>query len=128
MRSNHHIQYNKNSPQSFATPCMHLPRAEMQKMLAVLSSKPELSFVLVALETPSTTYKIADRHQRFQETTSYNLEQNKMERQIPIPPKSRMKPRDGQERAIFPSLIFFWGGGGRGGLGFPFILSKIVAS
>ena len=64
---------------------MHLPRAEMQKTLAVLSSKPELSFVLVAFETPSTTYKIADRHQRFQETTSYNLEQNKMERQIPIP-------------------------------------------
>ena len=122
MRSNHHIQYNKNSPQSFATPCMHLPRAEMQKMLAALSSKPELSFVLVAFETPSTTYKIADRHQRFQETTSYHLGQNKMERQTLIPPKSRMRPREGQKRAIFPSLI--WGGEGRGGLGFPFILSK----
>ena len=34
-----------------------------------------------------------------------------------------MKPREGQKRAIFPYLI--WGGGG--GLGFPFILSKIVA-
>ena len=34
-----------------------------------------------------------------------------------------MKPREGQKRAIFPSLI--WGGGG-GGLGFPFILSNIV--
>ena len=50
-----------------------------------------------------------------------------MEQQTPIPPpKSRMKPREGQKRAIFPSLI--WGGGGEGGLGFPFILSKIVAS
>ena len=34
-----------------------------------------------------------------------------------------MKAREGQKRAIFPSLI--WEGGG--GLGFPFILSKIVA-
>ena len=46
-----------------------------------------------------------------------------MEQQSPIPPKSRMKTRE--KRAIFPSLI--WGGGGRGGLGFPLILSKIVA-
>ena len=57
---------------------------------------------------------------------SYNLGQNKMEQQTPIPrpppPKSRMKPREGQKRAIFPSLIW-----GRGDLGFPFILSKIVA-
>ena len=45
-----------------------------------------------------------------------------MEQQTPIPPKSRMEPLEGQKRAIFPSLI--WGGGG--GLGFPFILSKIV--
>ena len=36
-----------------------------------------------------------------------------------------MKPREGQKRAIFSSLIW---GGGEGGLGFPFILSKIVAS
>ena len=36
-----------------------------------------------------------------------------MEQQTPIPPKSRMKPREGQKRAIFPSLI--WGGGGSGG-------------
>ena len=28
-----------------------------------------------------------------------------MEQQTPIPPKSRMKPREGQKRAIFPSLI-----------------------
>ena len=41
---------------------------------------------------------------------NYNLGQNKMEQQTPIPPKSRMKPREGQNRAIFPSLI--WGDGG----------------
>ena len=52
-----------------------------------------------------------------------NLGQNKMEQQTPIPSKSRMKPREGQKRAIFPSLI--WRGRG-GGLGFQFILSKIV--
>ena len=58
---------------------------------------------------------------------SYNLGQNKMEQQTPIPPKSRMKAREGQKRAIFPSLS--WGGrGGGGGLGFPFVLSKIVES
>ena len=43
----------------------------------------------------------------------------------PPPPKARMKAREGQKRTIFPSLI--WGGRGRGGLGFPLILSKIVA-
>ena len=78
-----------------------------------------------------------------------------MEQQTPIPPKLRMKSREGQKRAIFPSLI--WEGVGsrlacvadtlnllyrdytngldeyvgrlqrRLGLGFPFILSKIVA-
>ena len=56
---------------------------------------------------------------------TYNLGQNKLEQQTPIPPppfKSRMKPREGQKRAILPSL--FWGEGGQG---FPFILSKIVA-
>ena len=47
-----------------------------------------------------------------------------MEQQTPIPPKSGMKPREGQKRAIFQSLI--GRGGRRGGLGFPFILSKIV--
>ena len=47
-----------------------------------------------------------------------------MEQQTPIPPKWRMKPREGQKRAIFPSLIR----GGRGGLGFPFILSKIAGA
>ena len=42
-----------------------------------------------------------------------------MEQQTPPPPhKSRLKPREGQKRAIL--------GGGRGGVGFPFILSKIV--
>ena len=46
-----------------------------------------------------------------------------MEQQTPIPAKSRMKPREGQKRAIFPPLI--WGGVGGG---FPFILSKIVAT
>ena len=101
----------QNSPQSFATPCMHLPRAE--NVGCFLSGKLEFSLVLVALETPSTTYKMADRHQRFQETTSYNLGQNKMEQQTPVPPKSRMKPREGQKRAIFPSLIWE---GGRGGV------------
>ena len=47
-----------------------------------------------------------------------------MEQQTHILLKSRMKPREGQKRAIFSSLI--WGGGG--GLGFPFILSKIVGT
>ena len=55
----------------------------------------------------------------------YNLGQNKMEQQTPIPPKSRMKLHEGQKRGILPSLIW---GRGRGDLGFPFILSKIVAS
>jgi len=63
---------------------MHLPRAE--NVGCFLSSKLEFSFVLVALETRSTTYKIADRHQRYKETTSHNLGQNKMQRQTPIPP------------------------------------------
>ena len=45
---------------------------------------------------------------------AYNLGQNKMEQQTPMPPKSRMKPREGQKRAIFPSLI--WGGMGGGGV------------
>ena len=40
----------------------------------------------------------------------YNLGQNKMEQQTPIAPKSRMKAREGQKRAIIPSLI--WGEGG----------------
>ena len=37
-----------------------------------------------------------------------------------------MKPREGQKRAIFPSLIRRGGRGGEGGLGFPFTLPKIV--
>ena len=52
------------------------------------------------------------------------LDKIKWNRKNPHPPKSRMKPREGQKRAIFPSLIW---GGGEGDLGFPFILSKIVA-
>ena len=55
------------------------------------------------------------------ESYTYNLGQNKMEQQPPHPPKSRMKPREGQNRATFPSLIW----GGEEGLRFPFILSKI---
>ena len=47
-----------------------------------------------------------------------------MEQQIPIPLKSRMKPREGQKTRHFP--IFDLGGRGGGGQGFPFILSKIV--
>ena len=47
--------------------------------------------------------------------TGYNRGQNKMEQQTPHPPpkNSRMKPREGQKRAISPFLI------GGGGLGFP---------
>ena len=44
-----------------------------------------------------------------------------MDQQTPIPPQIKdeaMKPREGQKRAIW--------GGGEGGLGFPFILPKIV--
>ena len=55
------------------------------------------------------------------ESYTYNLGQNKMEQQTPHPPKSRMKPREGQNRATFPSLI----SRGEEGLRFPFILSKI---
>ena len=35
-----------------------------------------------------------------------------MEQQTPIPPKSRMKPREGQKRAIFRSHPWFGRGGG----------------
>ena len=48
--------------------------------------------------------------------SDYNLGQNKVEQQTLIPPpplKSRMKPREGQKSAIFPSLI--WGEGEGGG-------------
>ena len=40
----------------------------------------------------------------------------------PRPRQSRMKPREGHKRAV--SHLWFWGG--RGGLGFPFILATIV--
>ena len=56
---------------------------------------------------------------------TYNLGKNKMEQQTPIPPKSRMKPREAARRAKtrhFPILDL----GGRGVLGYPFILFKIV--
>ena len=43
----------------------------------------------------------------------YNLGQNKMEQQTPIPPKSRMKLHEGQKRGILPSLIWGRGGGSR---------------
>ena len=48
-----------------------------------------------------------------------------MEQQTPIPHKSRMKAREGKKRAISNP---WFGGEGGGGLGFPFILSKIVDS
>ena len=51
----------------------------------------------------------------------YNLGQNRMEQQTPIPPKSRMKSP--QKTRHFPILDL----AGRGGLGFPFILSKVVS-
>ena len=41
------------------------------------------------------------------------------------PPKSRMKSRKGKN-APFSNPWFGVGGGGEGGLGFPFILSKII--
>ena len=58
-------------------------------------------------------------------TESHNLGQKKMEQQTPIPPP-QIKD-DAARRAKtrhFPILDL----GGRGGLGFPFILSKIVGS
>ena len=84
-------------------------------------------YSLPAINIVSLVFSLADctlgKHLSTQENWIYNLGQNKMEQQTPIPPpppKSRMKPREGQKRAIFPSLIW------EGGLGFPFILSKIV--
>ena len=57
---------------------------------------------------------------------SGNFVQNKVEHQTSIPPtspKSRMKPREGQiKKTCHFSILDL---GGRGGLGFPFILSKI---
>ena len=45
---------------------------------------------------------------------TYNLGQNKMEQQTPIPPpKSRMKARKGQKRTIFPILDLGAEGGSR---------------
>ena len=57
--------------------------------------------------------------------SNYNLEQNKMEQQPPVPPNSRMKPCKAKT-LHFPILDL---GAGRGGEGTNFlsILSKIVA-
>ena len=57
-----------------------------------------------------------------------------MEQQTPIP-QIKDEAARGAKRATFPSLNFFFfaggggggGGGGEGGLGFPLILSTIVA-
>ena len=60
-------------------------------------------------------------------TESYNLGQKKMEQQTPIPTPPPQIKDDAAWRAKtrhFPILDL----GGRGGLGFPFILSKIVGS
>ena len=57
-------------------------------------------------------------------TESYNLGQNKMEQQTPIPPQIKDDAARRAKTRHFPILDL----GGRGGLGFPFILSKIVGS
>ena len=51
-----------------------------------------------------------------------------MEQQTPIP-QIKDEAARGAKRATFPSLNFFFfaGGGEEGGLGFPLILSTIVA-
>ena len=53
---------------------------------------------------------------------SCNLGQNKMEQQTPIPPQIKDEAARRAKTRHFPILDL----GGRGGLGFPFILSKIV--
>ena len=57
-------------------------------------------------------------------TESYNLGQKKMEQQTPIPPPNQGWRRAKGKNAPFSHPWF----GGEGGLGFPFILSKIVGS
>ena len=62
-------------------------------------------------------------------TESYNLGQNKMEQQTPIP--TSQKKNQGWRRAKGKNAPFshpWFGGEGGGGLGFPFIFSKIVGS
>ena len=54
---------------------------------------------------------------------SDNLGQNKMEQQTPIPPQIKDEAARRAKTRHFPILDLR----GRGGLGFPFILSKIVA-
>ena len=55
----------------------------------------------------------------------YNLEQNKVEQQTPIPPKSRMKLWKSQNMPF--SHPWFWVGA-EGGINFTSILSKIADS
>ena len=158
-------------------------KAEPNKSLKWVTNSPAVGSLVLLLEirpppasVPWISPPVNGRCNRHDYSVSlgrgYNLGQNKMEQQTPIPPKPRMKAREGQKRAIFQSLI--WGGGGsrfsiyfvqdsildevkwnskppspqiknegarraktrhfsildlwgRGGLGFPFILSKIVA-
>ena len=60
----------------------------------------------------------------------YNLGQIKMEHKCPLPPKSRMKPREGHNTPCSHHYYFFffgWGGGGGVGLKFLLNQSKIVA-
>ena len=73
---------------------------------------------------PFTPGNFAERETPFEATILGKIKWNS---KPPSPPKSRMRPREGQKRAIFPSLIWVGRGGGGGGLGFPFILSKIVS-
>ena len=53
---------------------------------------------------------------------THNLGQNKMEQQTPIPPQIKDEGARRAKTCHFPILDL----GGRGGLGFPFILSKIA--
>ena len=53
---------------------------------------------------------------------THNLGQNKMEQQTPIPPQIKDEGARRAKTRHFPILDL----GGRGGLGFPFILSKIA--
>ena len=94
----------------------HTAHLNSDVSISKLQSKIQLK------SAPEVTAKVDGTSNRlaYMYIERYNLGQNKMEQQTPIPPMSRMKPRE--NRAIFPSLIW-----GEGGLGFPFILSKIVS-
>ena len=84
----------------------HTAHLNSDVSISKLQSKIQLK------SAPEVTAKVDGTSSRlaYMYIERYNLGQNKMEQQTPIPPKSRMKPREGQKRAIFPSLI--WGGGG----------------